>query len=116
MPSASMRTAAPRSWSGRKCRAGPETGRGPRAQKAVGLNYIDVYFRTGLYKAPAMPVTIGMEGAGIVEADWRRRDRIRAGDRVAYAGALGAYAEDRCAPADRLVKIPEGIASSRPRR
>ncbi len=76
---------------------------------AVGLNYIDVYFRTGLYKAPSMPVTVGMEGAGVVEAVGDGVTELKVGDRVAYAGALGAYAEARCAPADRLVKIPDGI-------
>src|SRR3954447_10955841 len=77
---------------------------------AVGLNYIDVYFRTGLYKAPSMPVTIGMEGAGVVEAVGDGVTEFAAGDRVAYAGALGAYAEARCAPAEKLVKIPDGIS------
>jgi len=77
---------------------------------AVGLNYIDVYFRTGLYKAPSMPVTIGMEGAGTVEAVGDGVTDIAVGDRVAYAGALGAYAEARSVAADKLVKIPEGIS------
>jgi NADPH:quinone reductase len=89
---------------------GPKTGEVLIAQKAVGLNYIDVYFRTGLYKAPSMPVTIGMEGAGVVEAVGEGVTEFALGDRVAYAGALGAYAEYRCAPADKLVKIPEGIS------
>jgi NADPH:quinone reductase len=89
---------------------GPKTGEVLIAQKAVGLNYIDVYFRTGLYKAPSMPVTIGMEGAGVVEAVGEGVTEFAVGDRVAYAGALGAYAEYRCAPADKLVKIPEGIS------
>ena len=88
----------------------PKPGEVLIAQKAVGLNYIDVYFRTGLYKAPAMPVTIGMEGAGVVEAIGDGVTEFAVGDRVAYAGALGAYAEYRCAPADKLVKIPEGIS------
>ena len=88
----------------------PKPGEVLIAQKAVGLNYIDVYFRTGLYKAPAMPVTIGMEGAGVVEAIGDGVTEFVVGDRVAYAGALGAYAEYRCAPADKLVKIPEGIS------
>ena len=89
-----MRMAAPRSWSGRKCRSpSPKPGEVLIAQKAVGLNYIDVYFRTGLYKAPSMPVTIGMEGAGVVEAVGDGVTDFAAGDRVAYAGALGAYAE-----------------------
>jgi NADPH2:quinone reductase len=89
---------------------GPKTGEVLIAQKAVGLNYIDVYFRTGLYKAPSMPVTIGMEGAGVVEAVGEGVTEFAVGDRVAYAGALGAYAEYRCAPAEKLVKIPEGIS------
>ncbi|MFC7476192.1 quinone oxidoreductase family protein [Dankookia sp. GCM10030260] len=88
----------------------PKPGEVLIAQKAVGLNYIDVYFRTGLYKAPALPVTIGMEGAGVVEAVGDGVTEFAVGDRVAYAGALGAYAEYRCAPADKLVKMPEGIS------
>jgi NADPH2:quinone reductase len=89
---------------------GPKAGEVLIAQKAVGLNYIDVYFRTGLYKAPSMPVTIGMEGAGVVEAVGEGVTEFKPGDRVAYAGALGAYAEYRCAPAEKLVMIPEGIS------
>jgi NADPH2:quinone reductase len=87
----------------------PKAGEALVRHQAVGLNYIDVYFRTGLYKAPSMPCTIGMEGAGIVEAVGPGVTDIAVGDRVAYAGAFGAYAEARCAPAERLVKIPEGI-------
>ncbi|WP_043360518.1 quinone oxidoreductase [Belnapia sp. F-4-1] len=87
----------------------PKPGEVLVRHRAVGLNYIDVYFRTGLYKAPSMPVTVGMEGAGVVEAVGDGVTELKIGDRVAYAGALGAYAEARCAPADRLVKIPDGI-------
>jgi NADPH2:quinone reductase len=87
----------------------PKPGEALVRHAAVGLNYIDVYFRTGLYKAPSMPVTIGMEGAGTVEAVGDGVTDIAVGDRVAYAGALGAYAEARAVPADKLVKIPEGI-------
>ena len=77
---------------------------------AVGLNYIDVYFRTGLYKIPTMPATIGMEGAGIVRAVGAEVRNIAVGDRVAYATApIGAYATDRVIAADRLVKVPDGI-------
>lgn len=90
-------------------RPDPKPGEVLVRHHAVGLNYIDVYFRTGLYKAPSMPVTPGMEGAGVVEAVGDGVTELKVGDRVAYAGALGAYAELRCAPADRLVKIPEGI-------
>ena len=87
----------------------PKPGEVRLQQHAVGLNYIDVYFRTGLYKAPSMPVTIGMEGAGVVDAVGDGVTDLKVGDRVAYAGALGAYAEARCVPAEKLVKIPEGI-------
>jgi len=77
--------------------------------KAVGLNYIDVYFRTGLYKVPQLPVTLGMEGAGVVEAVGSDVTDLAPGDRVAYAMGLGAYAEARTVKADRLVKLPEAI-------
>jgi NADPH2:quinone reductase len=77
---------------------------------AIGLNYIDVYFRTGLYKAPSLPATIGMEGAGVVRAVGAEVKNVAVGDRVAYAGApIGAYATDRVITADRLVKLPDGI-------
>lgn len=77
--------------------------------EAVGLNYIDVYFRTGLYKT-ALPCTIGMEGAGTVLAVGDNVTGLAAGDRIAYAGGpLGAYATERVIPADRLVKLPETI-------
>ena len=87
----------------------PKPGEALVRHEAVGLNYIDVYFRTGLYKAPSMPVTIGMEGAGVVEAVGQGVSDVKPGDRVAYAGALGAYAEARSVPAEKLVKIPEGV-------
>jgi NADPH2:quinone reductase len=77
--------------------------------EAVGLNYIDVYFRTGLYKAP-LPATIGMEGAGVVLEVGEAVEGLKAGDRVAYAGGpIGAYATERVIPADRLVKLPDSI-------
>ncbi len=77
---------------------------------AVGLNYIDIYFRTGLYKSPAMPATLGMEAAGVVRAVGADVQHIAVGDRVAYATApIGAYATDRVISADRLVKLPPGI-------
>ncbi|HYF07771.1 MAG TPA: quinone oxidoreductase [Acetobacteraceae bacterium] len=88
----------------------PKPGEALVRHRAVGLNYIDVYFRTGLYKAPSMPVTIGMEAAGVVEAVGDGVADLKPGDRVAYAGALGAYAEARCAPADKLVPLPDGIS------
>lgn len=77
---------------------------------AVGLNYIDVYFRTGLYKPPSLPCVIGMEGAGTVEAVGDGVTVVAPGDRVAYATApIGAYAEARTIKADRLVKLPDDI-------
>jgi NADPH2:quinone reductase len=89
----------------------PKPGEALIRQKAVGLNYIDVYFRTGLYKPPALPAVLGMEGAGIVEAIGEGVTEVAVGDRVAYAsGPMGAYAEARTNKADRLVKIPDGIS------
>lgn len=76
---------------------------------AVGLNYIDVYFRNGLYKLPSLPAVIGMEGAGVVEAVGPGVDIVAAGDRVAYASAIGAYAERRTIAADKLVKLPDSL-------
>jgi len=77
---------------------------------AVGLNYIDVYFRSGLYKAPSLPATLGMEAAGVVGAIGSDVSGIAVGDRVAYAtGPIGAYSTDRVISADRLVKVPDGI-------
>jgi NADPH2:quinone reductase len=77
---------------------------------AIGVNFIDVYFRTGLYKAPALPFTPGSEGAGIVEAVGEGVSHVQIGDRVAYAVTLGAYAEHRVVAADRVVRIPDGIS------
>jgi NADPH:quinone reductase len=78
-------------------------------QHAIGVNFIDIYQRTGLYKLPALPATIGSEGAGEVVAVGPGVDRFRAGDRAAYAGPLGGYSELRTVPADRLVRLPDGI-------
>lgn len=76
----------------------------------VGLNFIDVYFRTGLYPAPSLPFTPGMEGAGIVEAIGPGVTDIAPGDRVGYGSApLGAYGEQRLIPADRLIKLPDWL-------
>jgi NADPH:quinone reductase len=90
----------------------PEPGPGEALirQAAVGLNYIDVYFRTGLYKAPSMPLVIGQEGAGTVIAVGANVTTVAVGDRVAYAGPIGGYATERVIPADRLVKVPDGIS------
>ncbi|MGD2270917.1 MAG: quinone oxidoreductase [Desulfobacterales bacterium] len=80
--------------------------------EAVGLNFIDVYHRTGLYPLPALPATPGMEGAGIVEAIGEGVTDVAIGDRVAYAGLPpGAYAEVRIIPAHRLVRLPKSIST-----
>ncbi|MGY8524900.1 quinone oxidoreductase family protein [Paracidovorax citrulli] len=79
-------------------------------QEAVGLNYIDVYFRTGLYKQP-LPGGVGMEGAGVVEAVGEGVTHLQVGDRVAYAGRpTGAYAQVRVMPADIVVKLPDAVS------
>ena len=76
--------------------------------RSIGLNYIDTYHRSGLYPV-ALPATLGMEGAGIVEAVGPKVSGFKAGERVAYAQPVGAYAEWVLRPADRLVKIPSGV-------
>ena len=87
----------------------PRAGEVLVRHRAVGLNYIDVYHRTGLYALP-MPLTLGMEAAGTVEALGRGVADLKIGDLVAYATApLGAYSEARLIPADRVVRIPKGI-------
>ena len=75
---------------------------------AVGLNFVDIYQRTGLYPMQ-LPFTLGSEGAGVVEAVGPKVKELKAGDRVAYSGPLGAYAEVVLRPADRLVKLPAGL-------
>lgn len=75
---------------------------------AIGLNYVDTYQRSGLYPMQ-LPFTLGSEGAGVVEAVGPKGKEFKVGDRVAYAGPIGAYAEVVLRPADRLVKIPAGV-------
>ena len=90
--------------------AEPGAGEVRVANKAVGLNYIDTYHRTGLYPVP-MPSGIGLEAAGVVEAVGPGVTEFKPGDRVAYCnGPLGAYSEAKIHPAERLVKIPEGVS------
>ncbi|NTZ08490.1 quinone oxidoreductase family protein [Burkholderia metallica] len=87
----------------------PKAGEVRIRQHAVGLNYIDVYFRTGLYPQP-LPGGLGMEAAGEVTAVGDGVTAFRAGDRVAYVGQPpGAYAQERVMPAERVVKLPDGI-------
>ena len=87
----------------------PGPGQALIRQTAIGLNYIDTYHRSGLYELP-MPSGIGTEGAGVVEAVGAGVEHVRPGDRAAYAmGPPGSYSEARIMPADRLVKLPDGI-------
>lgn len=79
-------------------------------QHACGVNYIDTYYRSGLYKAPSLPFTLGAEGAGEVIAVGEGVGDFKPGDRVAYAGAVGSYASERTYPANRLVPLPEAIS------
>ncbi len=78
-------------------------------QHAAGLNFIDVYHRTGLYPQP-LPFTPGVEGAGVVEAVGEGVNDIAVGDRVAYAGPIGGYAEVRLIDAERVVELPDAIS------
>ena len=88
----------------------PEPNEALIRHTGVGMNFIDVYFRTGLYPAPAMPLCPGMEGAGIVEKIGNSVTEVRVGDRVAYAGMpVGAYSQYRLIPAHRLVVVPDGL-------
>lgn len=89
----------------------PQRGEVHLRHTAVGLNYIDIYHRTGHYPLPGgLPATPGMEGAGVVVAAAPDVSEFRPGDRVAYAGLPpGAYAEERLMPAHRLVRIPDAI-------
>ena len=86
----------------------PGAGQVRIAQRAAGLNYIDVYHRTGLYPQP-FPFTPGVAGAGEVEQVGKGVSHLRPGDRVAYAGPIGGYAEARLIDADRLVKLPDEL-------
>jgi NADPH2:quinone reductase len=87
----------------------PAAGEVTVRHAAVGLNFIDIYHRSGLYPLP-LPSGIGLEGAGVVEAVGSAVTDLKPGDRVAYAGGPpGAYAEVRNIPADRLVKLPDAI-------
>jgi NADPH2:quinone reductase len=88
----------------------PGPGQALIRQTAVGLNFIDVYFRSGMYPPPQLPFIPGQEGAGVVEAVGAGVSDLRVGQRVAYAGQLGAYAERRLIAADRLVPLPDGVS------
>jgi len=89
----------------------PKPGKGEALVKisAIGLNFIDIYFRTGIYKPPQLPFTPGSEAAGTVAAIGEGVTDLKVGDRVAYAMVLGAYAEYATVPAWRLVKLPDHV-------
>src|ERR1700704_953542 len=89
----------------------PTPGPGQAVVKiaAAGVNFIDVYFRTGAYKAP-LPLTVGLEGAGTVTAVGAGVTDVKVGDTVAWTGVPGSYAQGNVVPADRLVKLPAGVS------
>jgi NADPH2:quinone reductase len=88
----------------------PGAGEVRIAQKAVGVNFIDIYYRSGLYPWPASPLIPGAEAAGVVEDVGLGVSGFAAGDRVAYTAPVGAYRTRRVLPADRLVKLPDAIS------
>jgi NADPH2:quinone reductase len=92
--------------------AAPRPGPGQVSVRlaAIGVNFIDVYFRTGAYKAPGFPFTPGMEGAGTVVETGDGVTAFAAGDRVAYAQVLGSYAEIAIVPAEKLARVPDGVS------
>jgi NADPH:quinone reductase len=90
----------------------PEPGEGEAVIKiaAAGVNFIDVYFRTGLYKVPKLPYTPGQEGAGTVTAVGPGVKEVKVGDRVAYSGMTGSYAEYALVQSWRLVQLPANVS------
>src|SRR5918992_2265007 len=87
----------------------PGPGEARVRHEAIGLNFVDVYYRIGLYKPAGLPFVPGSEGAGTVVAVGPDVTMVRPGDRVSYNGPNGSYSEERLIPADRLVKLPAGI-------
>jgi len=89
----------------------PEPGPGEVriSHRAIGVNFVDVYQRKGIYKVP-LPAVAGNEGAGVVEAVGEGVESVRVGDRVAYAGRQGSYCEARVLPAERLCRLPDAIS------
>ena len=90
----------------------PQSGPGQVliCQRTVAVNFIDTYFRSGLYKAPSLPFVPGVEGAGEIAALGEGVASFQVGERVAYVANLGAYAELRVVAADRLVKVPDAVS------
>jgi NADPH2:quinone reductase len=89
----------------------PSEGQALVRIEAAGVNFIDVYHRTGFYKVPSLPFTPGQEAAGTVEAVGPGVKGFAPGDAVAWSGVMGAYAEKTVVPADRLVRLPEGLSA-----
>lgn len=90
----------------------PGPGEALVVHEAVGVNFIDIYQRTGLYALPKLPAVLGLEGAGFVQAVGEGVSEVKPGDRVAYAGGPpGAYAERRLIPAHRLVRLPDALST-----
>ena len=88
----------------------PGPGQALVRHRAVGLNFVEIYFRTGVYPAPSMPFTPGSEAAGVVEAIGPDVTEVQPGDRVAYAGGpMGSYCDARVMPVRFLVKLPDSI-------
>ena len=88
----------------------PGPGEAVVAIEASGVNFIDTYFRTGLYQAPERPIGIGSEAAGVVESVGSEVTLVKPGDRVAYAMVRGSYAEFTAVPAAQLVKVPDAVS------
>ena len=78
--------------------------------RAIGVNFIDTYFRTGLYPWPSTPLILGSEAAGVVLATGAQVTGFKAGDRIAYTLPLGAYRQRRVVPADRVARLPDSIS------
>lgn len=87
----------------------PGPGQVQLKQTAIGVNFIDVYKRTGLYPSPQFPAGLGEEGAGVIEALGDGVEGLKVGDRVVYNGLAGGYASRRNAPAEKMVRIPDFV-------
>ena len=87
----------------------PGPGQALVDMQAIGVNFTDVYTRTGIYQPPNLPTTVGVEGAGVVSAVGDGVTQVGVGDTVAYWGVMGSYSEHAAVPADVLVKVPEGL-------
>ena len=99
----------PESLSWDEVRIGPPgPGEARVRHTAIGLNFIDTYHRSGLYPLP-LPAILGSEGAGVVTEVGEDVSEVKAGDRVAYAGPVGAYSEERLVAAHRLVPLPDDV-------